>query len=826
MTVFPALQQAATPILESALDALEQALEKSLHLALKYHQSGQIENAESLYREILEIQPEHPEANYQLGRLAVQVNQAENGLPYFAVALEARPEQEHYWLAYIDALMQADEIETAQHLLVLGLQHGLQGEAVEALAERLEERTRAVQPFHYKQQTTVAQPPAVASSDKQQVKTKPGPSRSPLRKALPAPREIEKLVGRYKQRRFTEAEALARSLTLRFPWHGFGWKMLGVLIQVQRGPQDALLPMQTATEVWPDDAEAHVNLGIVLKALGRLTEAEASFQRVLEIAPTNAEAHNNLGIICKGRGRLIDAEDHYRRALKTKPVFVEAHSNLGNVLKALGRMAEAEASYRRALEIAPEFPEVHSNLGTVLDEQGRAMEAEASFRRALQAAPDDAVLHSNLLFRLSLSETESTASLFAEHCRFGEKFEAPLRALWREHSNSRDPERCLQIGFVSGDFYNHAMASFIEPVLEHMVGHERLSLHAYSNNLTEDEVSLRLRGLVRYWHEVAHLSDAALAEKVRADGIDILIDLSGHTDKHRLLSLARKPAPVQVSWMGYPGTTGLSGMDYYLTDRFLLPPGQFDQQFTEKLAYLPANAPFLPSVDAPPVNELPALRNGYVTFGSFNRPNKISRAVIAMWAQLLHALPTSRMVLGAMPQDGQYDTLIGWFADEGIARQRLSFHSRTGMPGYLALHHQVDVCLDTFPYNGGTTTLHALWMGVPTLTLAGSTVAGRTGAGILGHVGLDKFVVRDASALVEEGLVWANRLPELAILRAELRERFAQSAIGQPALIAAGLTRTLRTMWQRWCADLPTESLDANGASVQNMHGAMQEEKA
>lgn len=824
MTASPASPQPDTLNTTPALDALKQALEKSLQLAVNYHQCGQIESAETLYRGILDIQPQHPEANYQMGRLAVQVDQAEHGLPHFAVALEGQPEQEHYWVDYIDALLQAGQMETAEQLLALALQNGLRGEVMEGLFRRLKRGTQVAQSLPEMQRhAAAAQPLTGGRIDKSQAKGIP--AKSPLGKTLPAPREVNKLLAHYNQKRFTEAEALARSLTLRFPLHGFAWKMLGVLIQMRGGLQEALLPMQTAVELLPNDAEAHFKLGIVLKTLGRLAETEASYRKVLEIAPFHAEAHNNLGLICRDEGRLIEAEDHYRRALKSKPTFFEAHLNLGNVLGDLGQMANAEASYRRALEIEPSSAKAHNNLGMLLTEQHREVEANASFHQALQAAPDDAVLHSALLFRLSLNEAESVASLFAEHCRFGERFEAPLNALRREHSNLRDPTRCLQIGLVSGDLWNHAVASFLEPVLKSLVGYSSLSLRAYSTNTKEDLVSWRLRGYVRQWSTVAHLSAAALADKIRADRIDILIDLSGHTGKHRLLSFARKPAPLQVSWMGYPGTTGLSSMDYYLSDCFILPPGQFDSQFTEKLVYLPANAPFLPSADAPLVNDLPALSNGYVTFGSFNRQNKLNQTVISVWSQLLRALPTSRMVLGAMPEEGQYDALIGWFADEGIERQRLSFHSRTGMRGYLALHHQVDVCLDTFPYNGGTTTLHALWMGVPTLTLAGSTVAGRTGAGILGHVGLDEFVVQDAPAFVEQGLSLVADFPALANLRSSLRGRFSQSMLGQPDVIAAGLERALRTMWQRWCAGLPAESFEVSPASMRNMHNAMQEPK-
>jgi protein O-GlcNAc transferase len=340
-----------------------------------------------------------------------------------------------------------------------------------------------------------------------------------------------------------------------------------------------------------------------------------------------------------------------------------------------------------------------------------------------------------------------------------------------------------------------------------------LSLHAYSNHAIEDAVTQRIKGHFAYWHSIVSLSDEALAEKIRADSIDILIDLSGHTAGNRLLAFARKPGPVQVSWIGYPGTTGLQAVDYFLTDRFCLPPGQFDDQFTEKIVYLPACTPFMPSNEAPLVNALPALNNGFVTFGSFNRLSKLSPSVIALWSQLLRALPDSRIVLGAVPQDG-YDALIDSFAQEGIVRERLSFHPKCG------LHHQVDICLDTFPYNGGTTIWHALWMGVPTLTLAGNTVAGRSGAAILGNSGLEVFIAHDPADFVQKGLLWSVNLAALSDIRTELRERFTQSAVGQPALIAAGLERALRSMWQRWCDGLPPAVLDVSDTQINHaVHG-------
>jgi predicted O-linked N-acetylglucosamine transferase (SPINDLY family) len=501
--------------------------------------------------------------------------------------------------------------------------------------------------------------------------------------------------------------------------------------------------------------------------------------------------------------------------LQINPESADVLANLGNTLRDTGRLAEAEDCYRRALQIRPDFVEVLSNLGVTLNDLGRQDEAEASYRRAVELNPDFAAARSNLLFYLSHNASVDAQTLFAEHCRFGEQFEAAYLPDWPQHGNPRNTERCLQIGFVSGDLRTHALASFIEPVLAHLTGYQQLSLHAYANQTIDDDTTQRLRGHFAHWHSIVGLSDAALSEQIRSDGIDILIDLSGHTAKNRLLVFARKPAPIQVSWFGYPGTTGLRAMDYFLADRFLLPPG-FEDQFTEKIVRLPATGPFLPYQEAPAVSPLPALSNGHVTFGSFNRLSKLSREVIALWSQLLRALPDSRLILGGMPEEGKYATLLDWFAQEHIARERLDFHPRSDMPGYLRLYQQVDICLDTFPYNGGTTTFHAMWMGVPTLSLSGKTAAGRSGAAILGNVGLETFVADDAAEFVHKGVSWAGRLHELSAIRAGLRERMANSAAGQPQLIAASVERALRIMWQRWCAGMPADSFEVTRQEIED----------
>ena len=594
----------------------------------------------------------------------------------------------------------------------------------------------------------------------------------------PDAQELDTLTRLFNQGLTGEAEILAKSLTRRFPRHGFGWKVLGAVYQAQDRYEESLNATRHAVALLPDDAATHNNLGTTLQSLGRSQDAELHIRKALAIAPGYAKALNNLGTVLRRQGRLLEAEACCRHALRLEPRYTNAHVGLGNTLELQDRSREAQTSYRAALAIQP----------------------------------DMAAIHTDLLHLLTLDVQVEPQQLFAEHLAFGEQFEAPLRGGWRAHHNIKDPTRCLQVGFVSGDLYNHAVASFLEPVLTFLAKKPTLSLHAYYTHSVEDEVTQRLRSLFPHWHTVASLSDADLAQKIRADGIDILIDLSGHTAKNRLLAFARKPAPVQASWMGYPGTTGLQAMDYFLCDRFWIPPGEMDWQFTEKLALMPATAIFLPSEHAPPVKALPALEMGYITFGSFNRLNKINDSVIVLWSMLMGSVPNSRLVLGAIPMDRQA-ALTQSFANAGIEQSRLTYYPRSTLPDYLSLHHQVDICLDTFPYSGGTTTHHAAWMGVPTLTLAGEAPPSRSGATILNQWGLNAFIATTIEDFLEKGRYWAQHVEELAVIRLGMRARFDSSAMGQPESFAANLDASLRAMWQRWCSDLPPAHIEASTPS-------------
>jgi protein O-GlcNAc transferase len=641
------------------------------------------------------------------------------------------------------------------------------------------------------------------------------------------------LMGSLSEGRYVEAEAIARALIQRFPEQGYGWKALGVALHRQDRFEEAVEAKRRSAELLPADAEAHNNLGnslLKLKGLGegesayraalelrpeypealsglgisrhqvgRLEEAEALCRRALELRPDFADAHSNLGLTLQSAGRPGEAEACYRRALLSEPGHFEAWNNLGITLQKLNRLGEAEAAHRKAIELKPGYADAFTNLAGCLQQQARPAEAEACYRRAIELDPGQMNAYSNLLFTMSHNLSTTAEALFAEHLRVGARFEAGLCAGRQPHANSRDPERRLEVGFVSGDFRLHAMSHYLEPALEHLARQPSLRLHAYASHFLDDEVTERLRGHVPRWNRIVGLSDEAFAERIRADGIDILVDLSGYTGGHRISAFAHKPAPVQCGWIGYLGSSGMECMDYYLADRFYLPRDQFEQFFTENIVHLPVSAPFQPSAAAPEVAPLPALANGHITFGSFSRMGKLGPEAIALWPELLRALPGSRMLLGAMAGKTECATMVGWFAAAGIAPDRLHFHFIDTMEGYLQRHAQVDLCLDPFPFTGATTTCHAMWMGVPTLTLEGNTAPGRLGAAMLRHVGLEDFVAGTREEFVAKGLHLAREVEALAELRRGLRERFQQSPLGRPADFAVDLARAFRGMWRSWC---------------------------
>lgn len=554
-----------------------------------------------------------------------------------------------------------------------------------------------------------------------------------------------------------------------------------------------------AVALSPALLDAWNNLGAALMKLGQPVRALEAFGQALAVDPAQPDVHVNLGRLHAQRGDHARAESCFRTALRLRPGCANAHSNLAVVLSELGRQAEARVSLEAALATRPDFPEAWNNLGHVRKAEGNLAGALDAFARAVELRPDYSAAHSNFLFTLAYTEDIPPAQKFELHRDWARRHAAdlPRCAL----ANERAPARRLKLGYVSPDFRAHACALFLEPLLRE---HDRTAfeVHAYAEVAAPDAVTARLRGLVDHWHDTVGLTDEALAARINADGIDVLVDLAGHTANGRLLALARKPAPVQITYLGYPATTGLEAMDWRLTDAVAEPPGTCEALYTERLYRLPHSLwCYQPFADMQgEVSTLPALAKGHVTFGSFNSYTKIGPQVVELWAEVLHAVPDARLLMVTVPAGATQDALWAHFAELGIGRERVLLHDRLPRERYVATFAEVDIALDPFPCNGGTTTCDALWMGLPVVALRGDTFLSRASLSVLGAAGCAEYAVADAAAYVACCRRLAGDVDALARVRAGLRARLASSPLLDAPAFARDVEAAFRDMWRQWCA--------------------------
>ncbi len=590
-----------------------------------------------------------------------------------------------------------------------------------------------------------------------------------------------------------------------------------------------LLGEQAAPVAEPPDPDAWLRAGYDCASHGDLEGAERHIRRILEHDPAHADAYYYLGRIAISGHREEEAIDLLQKAVELRPREAIYLETLGGVLLLAKRYREAvevlrsgvallpdatamRFSYAAALiednrrdtalielesmlEILPDSYEVHFNLGGIYREYGRPDEAIACYRRALELKPGDAPAYSNLLLQLNYSASVDAAAIFADHLRFGAQFarryEAPVP----------DPAwpRRLRIGYLSPDFCDHVVMRFMEPFLA-CHDRARFETFCYHNGRQKDAVTDRLRGLAANWIDCEELSDAQLADRIRADRIDILVDLAGHMARNSLPVLAMKPAPIQATYLGYPNTTGLAAVDYRISDAYADPPGESDRFSVERLLRLPGSYfCYRPGPDAPPVGPLPAQQKGYVTFGCFNHFAKVSVPFLAMAARVLGAVPNSRLLLKARPLsiESVAQAVRAGFERAGIDTSRIQLRGwEAGGKDHLAIYGSVDIALDSFPYNGATTTCEALWMGVPVVSLAGDRHAGRAGSSLLNAVGLGEYVTRDAGEYVAICARLAGDLAQLAALRAGLRERMRRSPLMDETGSARALERCYVEMWE------------------------------
>jgi protein O-GlcNAc transferase len=555
---------------------------------------------------------------------------------------------------------------------------------------------------------------------------------------------------------------------------------------------------------WPDLAEAHNGLGAVLGHLGQLDAAMASFERAIALKPDLAEAYYNLGTGQLLVDRRADALVSFQQAVAILPSYADAHFNLGYVLLEERQLSEAIAAYRQAIEHRPDRAETYNNLGTTLLLAGEIEESVAAFRRATEIRPSFQVAHANYVLTRHYEARCDRETLAAEARTWAARHAQPAAGLIRPHRNDRSPERKLRVGYVSADFRRHPIGYILEAFLP---AHDpaQVETFCYSNNGRDDDVTAQLRAVAHQWRDVARLDDDALAELVRTDGIDILVDLAGHSDGHRLLAFARKPAPVQVTWLGNSATTGMDTIEYLLADRHACPPGD-EGLFTEAVTRLPdAFLCYAPRGHAPPVAPLPARARGGFTYGCFNNLAKVTSEVVAAWSAILRAQPDSTMFMKtpALDDPGVRARYLGLFAANGVPADRVRLVGQTSQADVLGLYGEVDVALDPFPYNGCMTTIEALWMGVPVLTLAGDHFVSRVGVSLLSTLGLEELVAATPSEYFEKAVGLAGQLDRLAEIRLGLRDRMERSPLCDGPGFARGLEAAYRQMWRRWCAESP-----------------------
>ncbi|MDH4215277.1 MAG: tetratricopeptide repeat protein [Gallionella sp.] len=557
-------------------------------------------------------------------------------------------------------------------------------------------------------------------------------------------------------------------------------------------------------QITPGDADAHNNLGVTFQHMGRLAEAEASYRKSIQVNPEHANAHNNLGAAFLKLGRLTEAEASCRYALQINPDNADAHNNLGNIFREQGRTSEAETSFRSALQIDPNNADTNNNLGNALKDMGRLAEAEDSYRRALGIDPAFAKAYSNLLFLYSYQALLDPKKYLIQ-ARKWEHACLPRQdrqaARYRIFQRAPLARRRLKVGYVSGDFRQHAVSYFIEQLFTHH-DRKRVELFAYSNSVIQDAVTIRFHALAEHWVQIAGLSDAVARDRIEADDIDVLIDLSGHTSGNRMGVFARRAAPVQAYYLGYFASTGLTEMDYWIGDEIVTPPGT-DSHFSEQVWRLPRVSWSYDGKDAP----LPDWRppsDHTVWMGSFNQLGKLTPATLALWAKVLHALPEGRILLktkelaDAANRQRILDDMCGY----GIPSDRIELQDGSITPSWrehMAYYNRLDIVLDPVGAMGGvTSTCDALWMGAPVITLKGDRVTSRATAAILNAIDHPEWIAHAEAEYIDKVVALSRDVEQRSSLRFSQREHMGNSPLCDAKDLTMNLEHAYVEMFNRW----------------------------
>ncbi len=762
------MQVLRIPVTATSTESAEQLLQR----ATAWHREGHLAEARLAYRQILAQEPGHTLALFRSGLLELQAGDPQAAHRLIGAAVASAPAEPRYRLGLA---------HVAQQL-------GLWSEAAGAYEAAIARQGGDAETHNLlgNCRRRLGADDSAEAAYRQALALQPDNA--------DAMSNLGSLL-RERGRGDAALELLRRAVELRPAVSAYAVN-LGIALCQRREFAAAEAVLRGVAERDAHNAEAAFNLAVALRGLGRSGEAAQQYRRAVAIRPDYTDALINLGNVYRELGDFAQSAGAYEGALRTQPNSVEAINNAGCLLRTLGRLDEAEAHFRHGLQLDRGNAALHDNLGNVLKDAGELDQAIDAYREALRIDPQRVVTHSNLCYALSF-QCADPAPILAECRRWNERFAAGLWDRAAGHPNPRDPERRLRIGYVSADFRDHCQSLFMLPLLAHH-DHASFEVFCYSSVERADRFTARARALAGAWRDVRMQDDAGLAELIRADRIDILIDLGMHMAGARPLVFARKPAPLQVAWLAYPGTTGIGAIDYRLSDARLDPPG-FDSHYTERTVRLADSFwCYDPLTAEPPVNALPAAQRGQVTFGCLNNPCKFTEATLRLWGHALRALPAATLLLLA-PAGRHRQRLLQRLLAHGIEPGRVEFVGFRPRAEYLQTYRRIDVGLDTFPYNGHTTSLDALWMGVPVVTLVGQTCVGRAGLSQLAQLGLEGLAAATQAEFVAAASALAGDLPRLAGLRQSLRSRLQGSALMDGARFARQIEAAYREIWTLYC---------------------------
>ncbi|MBL8828758.1 MAG: tetratricopeptide repeat protein [Planctomycetaceae bacterium] len=757
-------------------------LQEAFEQAVRLHQAGQFAQAEGVYRQVVQHVPQYADGWHLLGVLCYQTNRHAEAIGHLNRAVQLQESTGLFHSSLAEAYRAAGQpIDAERHFRrALELDPNLP-EAWSNLGLLLNNLGRAAE--------------SLPCFD-QAVALRPNFGDALLNHAL----ALQSLG------RLAEAVTACIAALAAQPADPKPSQLLDQLADqalTQHAYGVACSALEPLVRLRPQDPVTLRRYAVTLQRSGNHRAACEVLERLLPLQPTDAELCVFYAESLSSLGRRPAAIAALERATQLRPTFVEAWNNLGSLYKSGGEHGAALRCFEQGLQHAPHVAALHVNLGSLYLSGGRQDEAIAAYRRAMELEPTWPTAHSGLLQAEQYRSGNTAATLDELHREWDRRHGYPLRHTWRPWTNERDPQRKLRLGFISRDWGRHPIGFLLRDVLR-LMPRDQFAICVYSDRPNPDEVTKEIWQLSTVFRETAAFDDAQVAQQVREDQIDVLFDLSGHVAGNRLLTFARKPAPVQVSWLGYVGTTGLSAIDYLFTDDVMVPTGTESHYVEQIVRFQGAPACFTLPDQLPDPGPLPALERGTLTFAGFNNPCKVTVETLDVWSEILRRLPGSRLVLKYFGFDDRLnrERLHGLFAARGVEPTRVELHGYTPLADMLNLYRAMDMTLDPFPYTGGTTTFLSLAMGVPVMTLAGATVGARQSASILHAAQLDDWTTQSPEEYIARVLDWSTRLDDLATLRSQVRQKLLSSPFANPAALAGQLTRVVREIWGKYCREV------------------------